>query len=319
MPLGVGAGMPSEGDGDGVATALEDGGLTVVTGAVPVVTGADVVAAGSFGGFCIGVVAGFCVVVVGGASSDVGAAVDLGVGVSVVGTGVLATVVGTVDGPAGDLAVVNGAAEVGSCAAGVCGADAMTVCDGGADGVTVCGGGGGGGADGTSATGAGVGAGAGGGGGGGGGGGAGGGSAIFTGGGASCAGIGGLTGVVGGAGATGTTGAAKDGVIPPVSAVNETAVPEANTTKIPRPQVRNSAPIVHRLLFTPEPDHAAPPLAGCIRLVIGRRVAGVTRDRPALAASALKATTESMYLAGDLLEECCELEVGSPRRHTRSR
>ena len=254
MPLGVGAGLPGKGDGDGVATALEDGGTTVVTGAVPVVTGADVVPAGSFGGFC----GALCIVVVGGADSDVGAAVDLGVGVSVVGTGVLATVVGMVDGSGCDLAVVNGGAEVGSCGTGVCGAavcgaDAMTVCDGGADGVTVCCGGSGGGADGTSATGAGFGAGA------GGGGGGGGGSAIFTGGGAWCAGTGGLTGVVGGAGAAGTTGAAEDGVIPPVSAVNETAVPEANTTNTPRLHVRNAAHIVHRLLFTPEPDHAASP------------------------------------------------------------
>lgn len=58
-------------------------------------------------------------------------------------------------------------------------------------------------------------------------------------------GNGGLTGVVVGP----VAGSANDGVIPPVSAVNEIAVPVANTTTNPRPrQVRSGALIGSRFL-----------------------------------------------------------------------
>ena len=146
-----------------------------------------------------------------GAGSVVTAAVC---GASVVGTGDVATVVvtgGTVAAGAG----VVGGGDAGRTDAEICGGGSTGA---GADATTVAAGGCDGGADTTAGT--------------------------LTGGVAGRPGLGGATGVVVGP----VPGSAIEGVIPPVIADNEIAVPEASTTTRTRPpRTRIGAPIAPRL------------------------------------------------------------------------
>ena len=148
-------------------------------------------------------------VVVTGAGSVVGGAVRGGLGGSIVVTGVLATVVVTVGGTvATGAGVVGGGGDAGATDAVICGGGSIAA---GADGAR---GGCAGGADTTWGT------------------------RLDCG--AWRPGWGGATGVVVGP----VPGSAIDGVIPPVIADNEIAVPEASTTTRPRQlRARNAAPI----------------------------------------------------------------------------
>ena len=157
-------------------------------------------------------------VVVTGAGSVVGGAVCGGLGGSVVVTGVLATVVVTVGGTvATGAGVVGGGGDAGATDAVICGGGSIAAGADGADGAA--------GADGAR-------------------GGCAGGADTTWGTRLDCGawrpGWGGATGVVVGP----VPGSAIDGVIPPVIADNEIAVPEASTTTRPRQlRTRNAAPI----------------------------------------------------------------------------
>jgi len=136
-------------------------------------------------------------------------------GAGVVGGGGDAGATGAVICGGGDA----GATDAVICGGGDGGATGAVICGGGwiaagADGTTVATGGCAGGADTTWGT--------------------------LPGGGACSPGLGGAIGVVVGP----VPGSAIDGVIPPVIADNEIAVPEASTTTRPRqPRTRNAAPI----------------------------------------------------------------------------